>query len=382
MSVFRSILNKLHLSEFAYSIEKFFGKPSFINKEFTAEQALTFLESQWHFEHNSSIWAHSFSVQDCDVEIIIPCYNVEKYVEECVESVLLQQTQYKYFITIVNDGSTDSTRSRIKKYEDHPNVKIIDQNNSGLSGARNAAISQAHGKYLFFIDPDDIMCEGTIETLMSLAFKYDADIVDSAHIRFADRSTNRLKNLILAKIYDAFQRPQALPPNTNSQIVNGFSCGKAIRTSLFSKVKFPSSFWHQDTITWMMLEPQCKRKVVTDKLSFKYRMNPNSISHVSKNKKKSLDSIYITLQLLKDRETLGIEFDAYQYDQLLKQMRMNFCRIINLSEQTKYAVFVIQQDLISNKFANWISDNPSTKPIELLLRSNDYEGFKLWCKWH
>lgn len=383
MSLLKKLLSKLHLSELAFSIEKCFAK-SFISGVTSTPPrlALNFLESQWHFTRNSSICEHDFREPDCDLEIIVPCYNVEKYVEECIDSILSQQTKYSFFITIINDGSTDNTGNIITKYADLPNVRIINQANSGLSGARNAGIAQAHGKYLFFIDSDDIMCEGTIETLMRLAFENDADVVDSAHIRFADRSKKNLKAKLLANIYDALQKPQALTPNNNSPIINGYSCGKALKTALFNRIMFPLGYWFEDTIIWMLIEPQCKRKVVTDKMSFRYRMNPQSITHTSSGNNKAIDSLYITLQLLADREALGIEFDLQQYDHLLNQMRMNFFRVSNLSEEIKQAVFVIQQDLIANKFANWTTNTPSTKPIEQYLRSNDYNGFKLWCKWH
>lgn len=132
----------------------------------------------------------------------------------------------------------------------------------------------------------------------------------------------------------------------------------------------------------MILEPLCKRKVTSNKLTCRYRMNPNSITHLAMQNTKSLDTLYITLKLLNDREILGIEFDQYQYDLLLQQMRNNFCRIASLDSKTKQAVFVVQQDLIVNKFATWSTINPKVKPIEDFLRVGDYEGFELWCKWH
>lgn len=119
----------------------------------------------------SCIHKHEFAAPDCDVEVIVPCYNVERYVCQCLDSIISQQTHYSFFITIVNDGSTDSTRSHLAKYEHLTNVRVIDQSNTGLSGARNAGIRQAHGRYLLFVDSDDVLVPGAIDSLMRMAEK-------------------------------------------------------------------------------------------------------------------------------------------------------------------------------------------------------------------
>ncbi|WP_343290500.1 glycosyltransferase family 2 protein [Turicibacter bilis] len=86
--------------------------------------------------------------------IIIPIYNVEKYLTECIESVLNQS--FKSFeVILVNDGSTDSSGVMCDQYKDYPNVKVIHKENGGLSDARNCGIKTATGQYLIFIDSDD-----------------------------------------------------------------------------------------------------------------------------------------------------------------------------------------------------------------------------------
>lgn len=86
--------------------------------------------------------------------IIIPIYNVEKYLTECIESVL-NQTFKSFEVILVNDGSTDSCGAICDQYKDHPNVKVIHKENGGLSDARNCGIKAATGQYLIFIDSDD-----------------------------------------------------------------------------------------------------------------------------------------------------------------------------------------------------------------------------------
>ncbi|MEE0267331.1 MAG: glycosyltransferase [Bacteroidales bacterium] len=382
MTIFNKIIHRLGLSKWIYKMksrkERCANNPCLL----TVNEALNFLHKVSPDVGHSCVIDRVLPILDCDLEVIVPCYNVEKYVEECVDSILAQKTKYSFFVTIVNDGAKDHTREILQKYEKLSNVKIIDQENKGLSGARNTGIRQAHGCYLLFVDSDDVLLPGAIEELMSLAIDNNADVVDSGHIRFADRTRKGLRTKIMADIYDALQRPQTLSLNLSSSGITGYPWGKIFKTELFNKVHFPQGYWFEDTLVWMILEPLCKRKVTSNKLTCRYRMNPNSITHLAMQNTKSLDTLYITLKLLNDREILGIEFDQYQYDLLLQQMRNNFCRIASLDSKTKQAVFVVQQDLIVNKFATWSTINPKVKPIEDFLRVGDYEGFELWCKWH
>lgn len=382
MDILHTLLTKLHLSHAAYSMERRLSRNRIILKPVNADKALSFLHNISPDKGSSCIVSRNPAPTDCDLEIIVPCYNVEKYVEECLDSILSQKTKYRYCVTIVNDGSTDRTGEILNRYESIENVRIIHQKNRGLSGARNTAIEQSHGRYLLFVDSDDILLPDAIESYMSLAEQTGADVVDSGHIRFADRTNRGWKARIVADIYDAIQRPQVLPRNLSSPRITGYPCGKVLLSELFHKVQFPSGYWFEDTLVWMILEPMCKRKVTSDKLSFRYRMNPNSISHTAVHHPKSLDSLYITLRLLEDRVSLGIGFDQYQYEQLLSQMRMNFFRVVNLNEQVKQAVFAVECDLIAHKFHGWNTDNPALKPIEEFLRNGEYTEFELWCKWH
>ena len=308
---------------------------------------------------------------------------MEQYVAECIESILSQQTRFSFFLTLINDGSKDSTGEVLKQYEGRANVRIITQENRGLSGARNTGIAQAHGRYLLFVDSDDLLLPGAVESLMAVAERAEADVVDSGHIRFADRK--KIKTLgarIRANIYDWMQRPEALPDNDNSPGVTGYPCGKVLKRELFHRVKFPNDYWFEDTLVWMVLEPQCRRKATSSAITFRYRMNPDSISHTSSGHLKSIDTLYVTLQLLKDRELLGIEFDQQQYDMLLQQMRNNFCRIMSLPEKVQTAVFVVESDLIKQRFGAWNTSNPRVRPIQEMLRKGDFAHFRLWCKWH
>lgn len=103
------------------------------------------------------------------LSIIIPVYNVEKYVEKCIRSCIEQNISFEiYEIIIVNDGSTDESLRIIKSfYKEIPNIKLINQRNCGLSVARNVGLGLARGEYVWFVDSDDWILPCCLETLIN-----------------------------------------------------------------------------------------------------------------------------------------------------------------------------------------------------------------------
>ena len=110
------------------------------------------------------------------VSVIIPCYNVEKYLGKCLESIL-NQTYSNLEIICVNDGSTDSTLALLEEYsQKDERIRIINQQNQGVSAARNSGLEVATGSYIIFVDSDDFIKLNTCELAMGRILKTDADI--------------------------------------------------------------------------------------------------------------------------------------------------------------------------------------------------------------
>lgn len=104
------------------------------------------------------------------VSIIIPLYNKEKYIAATLQSVLLQ-TFYDFEIIVVNDGSTDGSVEEVKKFADK-RIRIVDQENSGVSSARNRGAEEAKGEWLFFLDADDPLLPNGLDVLVRLMSDY------------------------------------------------------------------------------------------------------------------------------------------------------------------------------------------------------------------
>ena len=121
------------------------------------------------------------------VSIIIPAYNVESYIEETILSVK-NQTLSNWELIVVDDGSTDNTYSVICKAVDsiRQNVTILQQENRGLSAARNAGMEKASGMYIYFLDSDDRLTKNALSVLYTLAKQYELDAVFFSATAFAD----------------------------------------------------------------------------------------------------------------------------------------------------------------------------------------------------
>ncbi len=113
------------------------------------------------------------------LSIIIPVYNVEKYIAKCIDSIVEQQLQPNdYEIIIINDGSPDNSKNVIEQYQiKHPHILFLNQENQGVSVARNKGLDVAKGKYILFIDPDDAVHENSIHKILEVATTNDLDIL-------------------------------------------------------------------------------------------------------------------------------------------------------------------------------------------------------------
>ena len=111
-----------------------------------------------------------------ELSIIIPCYNVEKYIDECINSVLEQDVN-SYEILLINDGSTDNTLNILESYRKNSKIKVINQQNGGLSKARNIGLLNAKGEYILFLDSDDFIEKKSLNKILEFIKKNSLDIL-------------------------------------------------------------------------------------------------------------------------------------------------------------------------------------------------------------
>ncbi|MDD2362407.1 MAG: glycosyltransferase family 2 protein [Oscillospiraceae bacterium] len=192
-----------------------------------------------------------------EVSVIVPVYNVEMYLDRCLNS-LVNQTLKNIEIIIVNDGSSDNSQNIIDGFMLYDrNIISITKVNSGLSDARNVGIEKASGEYIGFVDSDDYIDHTMFEKLYSKASDENADIVVCGYYGINDE-TKRVKVCQTGDMtyYDKslFQEPSLLYIN------EPFACNKLFRRSLFicSGIRFPSGLIFEDIPTVYSLFTKAK----------------------------------------------------------------------------------------------------------------------------
>ena len=132
-----------------------------------------------------------------DLSIIVPVYNVEKYVRPCLESILRQGLdEQRYEIIIVNDGCTDHSMDMIADLiDEHSNISVINQENQSLSVARNKGIAKAKGEYILMPDSDDLLIDGSLSVLLEKAIETKADLVVADFLEMNDEEIENIKSI-------------------------------------------------------------------------------------------------------------------------------------------------------------------------------------------
>lgn len=268
-----------------------------------------------------------------DVQIIVPVYNVEKYLEECLNSIMNQKTKYKFCVIAVNDGSTDGSLTILKKYEKFSNLKIINQENKGQSGARNAALKEIDAEYVMFVDSDDFLYEGALEALLDCAKNTKVDIVQGKYTYCWD--DGRLQSGRFIK--KGFCNPQDLP---------GFPWGKLYKAKLWEKLHFPEKNLFEDTVNRIVLFNIAKNAFVADAECYFYRYNVNGITSSSKGNKKIIDTVWVTKRLIEDYKKISSSISKKEYVVFIKQFMFNCNRILTLNNRNiDYASFLLYCDI-------------------------------------
>lgn len=324
----------------------------FSNKQIDSQKALTIICPD---PKNSSL-CHNEINPKFDLQIIVPVYNVEQYIQECIDSILNQTTHYSYIVTIINDGSPDNSRNILKQYESLDNVIIIDQENRGFSGARNRALENIYGKHLMFVDSDDKLADGAIEALLNAATTMNADIVEGGAIYFNNQK-------IIRRVSHT--------PEEHLQLLTGFPWGKVINSELMKKVHFPEDYWFEDTIFFFLLFDMAQNMAQIKDVVYYYRYNQQGITSKSKGQSKSLDTFYLTEQLLKDRKALGLPFSQNMYEKFLYQLRTNFYRTIFL-KKVQLPMFLESCRLKNEYFKGLTTTDEDMKLLEKALITKNY----------
>lgn len=213
------------------------------------------------------------------VSIIVPMYNVEKYIKQCLDS-LVNQTLKDMEIIVVNDGSTDNSVKIVEEYVcKYANIKLVHKENGGLSDARNYGIAYASGKYIGFLDSDDYV-KKTMYEEMALKMDEGHDVVLCDIEYFYENSDYRfvLKGLTDFKIRDLSKRALLSPM---------FAWNKLYKAKYFKELnyRYPLNTWYEDVPVTTLIFAKTKMIGYINEPLVYYRQREGSIMNDTKSKR-------------------------------------------------------------------------------------------------
>lgn len=215
------------------------------------------------------------------ISVIVPVYNVEEYLKQCLDSIL-EQTFSNYEVILVNDGSTDSSGLICQEYaEKDSRIRYFEKENGGLSDARNYGIEQAQGEYLTFVDSDDFLDKMHLNVLYTALVSNNVDI---SIVNYANYQTSNATFYLhtFGEYYEKNYSSEELLDNLAILERNDLSFstiwGKLYKRSVFSFLRFPKGVIGEDVALIYKIYTQVDKIVYAHKDTYIYRENDSGIT--------------------------------------------------------------------------------------------------------
>jgi len=249
------------------------------------------------------------------VSLIIPVYNVEKYLKKCLDSAT-EQTLGEIEIIIVNDGSTDNSLSIICEYEVRDNrIKVINQKNSGVSAARNAGLSVASGEFIAFLDSDDWIDVSFLEKMYLAAKEQNADIAICNYASVVE-GIDKMPSVKRNKA-DLLTSSEALKKIISESGIRSYTWDKLYKRSLFTKnnISYPSVKCYEDMATTFKLFYYANRIAMLKDCLYFYLQRKTSITKRINNGliHDNIKALTMMREFLKSKGCFKKYFREYKY---------------------------------------------------------------------
>ena len=211
------------------------------------------------------------------ISVIVPVYNVEDYLDQCLESIV-SQTYPHLEILVVDDGSTDGSGTLCDQWaERDQRIRVIHQKNGGLSAARNTALDAMSGELVLMVDSDDVLHPDGVSILLQAIQAHHADVAIGSFVVFHDKDVNWdpiTSDANTAKHYDSQAALKAI--YYQDKLTNS-SCWRLFKASLFDDVRYPVGLYYEDLAIVYPLYKKCSLVVGIDDKVYGYRQRNDSI---------------------------------------------------------------------------------------------------------
>lgn len=308
------------------------------------------------------------------ISVIVPVYNVEKYLKKCIKSIM-SQSYTNLEIILINDGSTDNSGKICDELKDRDKrIKVIHKSNGGLSDARNAGLKIANGKYIGFVDSDDYIAEDMFETLYNINKKYNSDI---SIVSFYEIYKDKVIGVRDSKKLQELTKIDAMKELLIDTNIQSYAWNKLFRRELFEGLEFPTNKNFEDIATTLLLFEKANKVVLLEKPKYYYVRRDDSIVGVRNYKtyKDYLDVIYDKYKYLDGKYE---ELDLYNAYNFVINMIWVYTIIVAFDLEEVYDDFKNQYDLFEsliNKYQNRIIDkldNYNKAVLYMMLLDKEY----------
>ena len=285
------------------------------------------------------------------ISVIIPVFNVEKYLEKCLQSILCQDFS-EYEILLVDDGSTDSSPAICDEYaQTYSQVQTIHQENRGQGGARNTGIKAATGEYLLFVDSDDSLKSGALGTLYEIAAAKEADVV-AFGMDFVDEQGRVTATRTPTESGTVVVQDESL---FLTFFKDSYVWNKLYRRSLFAEngIVFPERIWYEDMCVVAETALFVKKAVLTDRSLYCYLQRSDSTMHVKKTDKNRdmLTAMGHVLHFYKERDAFASHRDELCFLTVMHMMVL--CTLRVAAENLRHPLLTEFYDFTKQNFPDF-----------------------------
>lgn len=283
------------------------------------------------------------------ISIIVPVYNVEKYLDKCIKS-LINQTYKDIEIILVDDGSTDNSPAVCDKYSViDKRISTIHKTNGGTADARNAGLINSYGEYILFVDSDDYIELDACEKLISIAKDTKADIILGNAVRIEKNKTH-----LICHKFDNQEKPITGREFLKYELRHNNNVIMSVWLNMYNRKfllnnnhKFKKGLYHEDELFTPIVILSAKSVIASDIIFYNYLIRKNSIT-TSKNKTKNAESIlYICRYLEKKYAKLEDKKLTKLLNNHLVNLYLNIFQVAKLHRK-EYA-YLIDKKLLKGK---------------------------------
>lgn len=275
-----------------------------------------------------------------EISVIVPVYNVEQYLDKCLQS-LQKQNFDSYEVILVDDGSTDSSRKVAEHYANSYSeiFTLVCQENKGLSGARNTGMGYAKGKYLCFVDSDDYVEENFLRKLYESMKENDADLVFCA-FRSVDEQGNTIRNIFEHGFEEGTS--YALVDRTDLLLTQNAAWNKLYKKEIIDKynLQFTPGVWYEDLRFVKKYMLFASKFAYCNSVLYNYLIRQGSImnSMGSKRNVEIIDALDEVMQFYKEQQVLEKYFDEIEFLAIDHMYISTLVRLLRAKDKEQFRI--------------------------------------------